>query len=186
MFGVWPVQSSYANLLSHVYSIAAALQSSSPHYVAMQVAALNEFLEAEARDAELFGDEHEDGEMHSLLYDKATEDTSLPPIEDRDPKNRLPDLAVHPCLPIPDSKLNWLGTLLRTVPEVETSSTEAALIAEYDQKHPEATDEAAIEHAVKEHDDKSIQALKSWYRLLHAPDEDGNTFDFTMRIENET
>ncbi|WFC98265.1 hypothetical protein MYAM1_000990 [Malassezia yamatoensis] len=180
------VQSNYINIMSHVYSIAAALQSASPHFVASQVAALNDFLDSEARDAELFGDDKTEGGMTSLLYDKEDQETDLPPIEDHDPKNRLPELAVHPCLPISDSKLNWLGTLLRTVPEVETSSAEAALIADYDHHHPDAMNEAAISKEMEQHDESSMQALRSWYHLLHAPDEDGNTFDFTMRIETES
>ena len=178
------VQSNYTNLLSHIFSIASALHSPSPHFVASQIASLNEFLETEAQDADLFGDEQGDEGKNSLLYDPNANDSPLPPIEDRDTKSKLPELAVHPSLPIPDSKLNWLGTLLRTVPEVEATAAESALVADYDQKHPEA-DEAAINRQIQEHDDRSIKALRTWYHLLHAPDQDGNTCDFAMRIETE-
>ncbi|WFD45998.1 hypothetical protein GLX27_000626 [Malassezia furfur] len=127
------VQSNYTNLLSHVFSIASALHSPSPHFVASQLATLNEFLETEAQDTNLFGDEQNDTEMNSLL--------------------QLPELAVHPCVPIPDSKLNWLGTLLRTVPEVETSAAESALVSDYDQKHAEV-DEGTLTKQIQAHDDR--------------------------------
>ena len=178
------VQSNYTNLLSHVFSIASALHSPSPHFVASQLATLNEFLETEAQDTNLFGDEQNDTEMNSLLYDSNDHDSQLPPVEDPDPKSQLPELAVHPCVPIPDSKLNWLGTLLRTVPEVETSAAESALVSDYDQKHAEV-DEGTLTKQIQAHDDRCMKALRTWYHLLHAPDQDGNTYDFTMRIETE-
>lgn len=179
------VQAHYTNLLSHIFSIASALHSPSPHFVASQVATLNEFLDSEAQDANLFGEDETENKT-SLLY--ATDDgqqTSLPPIEDRDAKNRLPALAVHPSLPIPDSKLNWLGTLLRTVPEIETGAAEAALIESYDKRHPDEVDEATLTSQTNEHDERSLQALRTWYHLLHAPDSAGNTYDFTTRIDAE-
>lgn len=180
------VQSHYTNLLSHIFSIASALHSPSPHFVTSQVAALNEFLDSEAQDANLFGDQQDDaGGAGSLLYNQGASGASLPPVEDFDTSSRLPELAVHPSQQIPDNKLNWLGTLLRTVPEPETSAAETALVEEYSKKHNAAVDDATLARQIEEHDNRSVQALRTWYHLLHAPDKDGNTYDFTMRLEPE-
>lgn len=174
----WPsVQTHYANLLSHTFSIAAALQSPSPTFLSSQLSTLTEFLETEAQDANLFGD---DTKMDALLGGGDAKAT-CPPMEDKDPQSQLPLLAVHPCQPIPDGKLNWLGTLLSTVPETEVAQQEAERLAEYDQTHA-AADVAAEREA---HDARCLQALRSWYHTLYAPDEDGDTYDFAMRVEDD-
>ncbi|PKI86005.1 hypothetical protein MVES_000417 [Malassezia vespertilionis] len=173
----------YSNLLSHTFSIASALQSATPHFLAAQIATLNEFLEAEALDANLFGDEPSAGGASSLLYGSGSM-SGLPPVHDTDKDNTLNVLAVHPSLPIPDSKLNWLGTLLRTVPEIEVSAEEARMVAIYDKKRPEY-DEEALSMQIRAHDEKSLRALRSWYHLLHAPDSAGDTYDFATRIVDE-
>jgi len=175
----WPsVLTHYTNLLSHAYSIASALQSPAPHFLTAQMATIDEFLDNEAQDANLFGEE----EPSSLFG--TGEGATLPPIEARDKESMLPRLAVHPAASIPDNKLNWLGTLLSTVPDLDASSAADANVAAYDAEHPGA-DEASLaaEHAT--HDARSLGTLRKWYHVLHAPDNNGDTYDFVMRIEDE-
>ncbi|WFD21808.1 hypothetical protein MEQU1_000464 [Malassezia equina] len=175
----WPsVQTHYTNLLSHTFSIAAALQSPAAHFMSSQMATLSEFLDNEAQDRNLFG---EDEPRMSGLLDETPQ---LPPIEDKDKDNRLPALAVHPVQPIPDSKLNWLGTLLSTVPEMDVTSSEAQLLEAYERAHPHA-DEASVAADQAAHDARCLAMLRSWYHMLHAPDEDGETYDFAMRLEDD-
>jgi len=175
----WPsVQTHYTNLLSHTFSIAAALQSPSAHFMSAQIATLSEFLDNEAQDRNLFGDD--DPRMSGLL----DETPQLPPIEDKDKDNKLPALAVHPVQPIPDSKFNWLGTLLSTVPDMDVTSSDAQLLEAYERAHPQSNEASvAADHAA--HDARCLATLRSWYHMLHAPDEDGETYDFAMRLEDE-
>lgn len=185
----WPsVQARFTNLLSHTYSIMSALQSAAPRYIASQLAALNEFIETEATDANLF-EEHEHDAMHSVLYGADSSRPSaaqsgadgLPEVVYRDPDNRLPALAVHPSVSIPDTKVNFLGMLLRTIPDVDISAHEDALVAAYAAEH----NDDAVEDHIAAHDERSLRALRTWHHLLNAPDSDGNTYDFFMRVDEE-
>lgn len=200
----WPsVQTHYANLLSHTFSIAAALQSATPHFLTSQLATLHSFFENEAQDANLFGEDTT--KMDTLLA--GDNQGAWPPIEDKDPQSQLPALAVHPCQPIPDTKLNWLGSLLSTVPEMDIATMEAARIAEYDQSHkahpPDSTADGAsrqdtssdahtaaaaslVATEIHAHDTRCLQAMRSWYHMLYAPDEHGDTYDFAMRVADES
>ncbi|WFD25517.1 hypothetical protein MNAN1_000477 [Malassezia nana] len=174
----WPsVQTHFTNLLSHTFSIAAALQSPAAHFLSSQIATLSEFLDNEAQDRNLFGDEPH---MSGLVEEGAP----LPPIDDKDKDSLLPALAVHPVQPIPDSKLNWLGTLLSTVPELDVTSGDARLVEAYERAHPQS-DEANVLADAEAHDARCLAALRSWYHMLHAPDEEGETYDFAMRIEED-
>lgn len=178
----WPsIQTQYTNLLSHTFSIATALQSPIPHFLSAQLATLHEFLENEAQDATLFGEEET---KMSSLFAGGQNESALPPIDDKDERNQLPVLAVHPCEMIPDNKLNWLGTLLSTVPELDVSNEEQARVAAYDETHTHS-DEATLAADLEAHDARSIGALRSWYHTLLAPDADGDTYDFAMRVEAE-
>lgn len=181
----WPsVQTHYANLLSHTFSIAAALQSASPNFLTSQFASLSEFFETEAQDANLFGSG--DTKMDALFGHGADAQPAWPPIEDKDTHSQLPFLAVHPCQSIPDNKLNWLGTLLSTVPETEVAVQEMQRIATYDrQRANQNVDQDSLTHEIKTHDARCLQAIRSWYHNLYAPDEDGETYDFTMRVQDE-
>ncbi|WFD29380.1 hypothetical protein MSPP1_000389 [Malassezia sp. CBS 17886] len=178
----WPsIQARYTSVLSHIFSIAAALQSASPHFLTAQLATLNEFLDAEAQDSNLFGDAGAHG-AGSFLYSTEAPPASVPHIDDRDPDCRLPRLAVHPCAPIPDAKLNWLGTLLRTVPDVEVSERDDAYARDYATVHPHAT-ASDVDAQIAAHDDRCLHALRSFYHVLHAPDSEGDTYDFKLRLE---
>lgn len=182
----WPsVQARFTNLLSHTYSIMSALQSAAPRYIAAQLASLNEFIETEANDVNLFEDQHQDA-MHSILYGGAASRPSagaegLPEVHYRDAENRLPALAVHPSVPIPDTKVNFLGMLLRTIPDVDISAREDAMVADYAEEH----DDDTVEAHIAAHDERSLQALRAWHHLHSAPDSDGNTYDFFMRVDEE-
>ena len=64
----WPsVQARFSNLLSHMYSVASALQSPSPHFFASQLATLHEFLNTEAQASNAFEEDNAQ-QSHSLLY----------------------------------------------------------------------------------------------------------------------
>ena len=67
------------------------------------------------------------------------------------------------------------------MPETEVAQQEAEHLAEYDRMHV-AADVAAEREA---HDARCLQALRSWYHTLYAPDEDGDTYDFAMRVEDD-
>lgn len=169
------IQSRYANLVSHTYSISSALQSASSQFLASQVAELKDFLHREARDANAFEDSQA-SLFHSLPTHR--EATDLPSVRFTDHESRLPLLAVHPCQPVADAQLNWLGTLLRTVPEVEISKEEDDRVAAYDKAYTDAD----VDKQIADHDARSLGALRTWYHLLYAPDQDGDTYDFHMRF----
>lgn len=182
----WPsVQARFSNLLSHMYSVASALQSPSPHFFASQLATLHEFLNTEAQASNAFEEDNAQ-QSHSLLY-RPSRAGEVPPVHYTDADSRLPVLAVHPCKPIVDAKLNWLGTLLRTVPEVDITKQEEELVAAYDAAHAsepaDGRNEAElVSQRIAEHDAHSIGALRTWYHVLHAPDSEGETYDFRMRV----
>ena len=162
-----------------------ALQSAAPRYIAAQIASLNEYIETEANDANLIG-EHDQDAVHSILYGAASAHPSagaqgLPEVHYRDPDNRLPALAVHPSVPIPDTKVNFLGMLLRTIPDLDISAREDAMVADYSETH----EDDAVEAHIAAHDERSLRALRAWHHLQSAPDADGNTYDFFMRVDEE-
>lgn len=178
----WPsVQTHMLNLLSHTYSIAAALQSPTPQFLASQLATLDAFLENEAQDVSLFGED--EGGMSSLFGGAAQDahgGAALPSVEDKDANSQLPQLSVHPAAMIADGKLNWLGTLLSTVPEADVQHAEAASLAGL----PEDVRADASAHLAA-HDDRCRAALRAWHQALLAPDADGNTYDFMMRVDDD-
>ncbi|WFD36313.1 hypothetical protein MCUN1_003192 [Malassezia cuniculi] len=162
-----------------------ALQSAAPRYIAAQLASLNEFIETEANNANMFG-EHEHDNMHSILYgaESSRPDTGsdgLPAVHYRDTDNRLPALAVHPSVSIPDTKVNYLGMLLRTIPDLDITAREDAMVAHCTESYEDDT----IDAHIAAHDERSLRALRAWHHLKNAPDADGNTYDFFMRVDDE-
>ncbi|KAN0065161.1 hypothetical protein ACQY0O_001658 [Thecaphora frezii] len=136
---------------------------------------------------------------------KATAD-GLPELSYRDSKNQLPSLVAHPLLPIAEENLNFLGALLRTAPEPHILEQESELVGKYeesarDKRHRAArSDEGGLagsgdlaglseaeqlEEEISQHDVLALRALRMWYHLQQAPDEDGNIFTFRDRLPRE-
>ncbi|TKY84845.1 hypothetical protein EX895_005925 [Sporisorium graminicola] len=196
----WPaLLHRYTNLLSHVYSLSSSLLSASPHFLPSQLASFNKVLEAEAENANLYADAAEASALFGGIMGaasssgaaddgvKATAD-GLPELNFYDRNNPLPLLLAHPVLPIPDDNINFLGALLRTAPEVEILKEESGLIDSYDasagvdaQKDIHA-ELVHIQDEISQHDILALRALRMWYHLRNAPDEEGNVLNVRERL----
>ncbi|EPQ26924.1 uncharacterized protein PFL1_05559 [Pseudozyma flocculosa PF-1] len=211
----WPsLLNRYSNLLSHAYSINASLLSASPHFLSSQLIAFNKVLEAEARSANLYAGVEEStsalfggllggrsGAAGGVEGDddvKATAD-GLPELSYRDAKNQLPSLVAHPLLPIAEENLNFLGALLRTAPEPQILEQELQLVREYDEQAaekqrleaeanpgvPSLSEAEQLDEDIAQHDVLALRALRMWYHIQQAPDEDGNVFNPRDRLPRE-
>lgn len=183
--------------------------SASPHFLPSQLTAFNKVLEAEARNANLYAEAQGTssalfGGFRSVQADgvPATAD-GLPELTYHDPESQLPILLAHPLLPIAEDKLNFLGAILRTAPEPEIAEEESKLIADYDEQvnaggldmqqdddQGNSQDKVAaeierIQEEISQHDILALRALRTWYHVQQAPDEDGNVMNFKDRIPRE-
>ncbi|SPO26738.1 uncharacterized protein UTRI_04046_B [Ustilago trichophora] len=195
----WPaLLHRYTNLLSHAYSLSSSLLSASPHFLPSQLASFNKVLEAEAENNNLYADVSDSsaffggimaGGSGSAVDDgvKATAD-GLPELNFYDRNNPLPLLLAHPVLPIPDENINFLGALLRTAPEAEVMKEESSLIESYDataSAHLPDDVDGKLEHIqdeIAQHDILALRALRMWYHLRNAPDEEGNVLNVRERL----
>lgn len=195
----WPaLLHRYTNLLSHAYSLSSSLLSASPHFLPSQLASFNKVLEAEATNANLYADASESstlfggilaGRSSGAAHDgvKATAD-GLPELSFYDRNNPLPLLLAHPVLPISEDHINFLGALLRTAPEADILKEESRLVEGYDASTAanfEGDVNAELEHIQDEtsrHDTLALRALRMWYHLRNAPDEEGNVLNVRERI----
>ncbi|GAC99091.1 hypothetical protein PHSY_006688 [Pseudozyma hubeiensis SY62] len=195
----WPaLLHRYTNLLSHAYSLSSSLLSASPHFLPSQLASFNKVLEAEATNANLYADAAESstlfggilaGRSSGVADDgvKATAD-GLPELSFYDRNNPLPLLLAHPVLPISEEHINFLGALLRTAPEADILKEESRLVESYDAStaadfqgdvNAELED---IQDEISRHDTLALRALRIWYHLRNAPDEEGNVLNVRERI----
>ncbi|CDW97875.1 hypothetical protein [Sporisorium scitamineum] len=191
----WPaLLHRYTNLLSHVYSLSSSLLSASPHFLPSQLASFNNVLEAEAENANLYADASESSALFGGIMGgggssgaaddgvKATAD-GLPELNFYDRNNPLPLLLAHPVLPIPDDNITFLGALLRTAPEAEIMKEESSLIDSYNASAGVDGQEgiqAELEHIqdeISQHNILALRALRVWYHLRNAPDEEGNVLN---------
>lgn len=198
----WPaLLHRYTNLLSHAYSLSSSLLSASPHFLPSQLASFNKVLEAEAENSNLYADVSDSsalfggimggvgGSSGSATDDgvKATAD-GLPELNFYDRNNPLPLLLAHPVLPIPDDNINFLGALLRTAPEADILKEETSLIDSYDAATavdlPDDLDAKLeyIQDEMAQHDILALRALRMWYHLRNAPDEEGNVLNVRERL----
>ncbi|SJX63505.1 uncharacterized protein SRS1_14261 [Sporisorium reilianum f. sp. reilianum] len=196
----WPaLLHRYTNLLSHVYSLSSSLLSASPHFLPSQLASFNKVLEAEADNANLYAHASESSALFGGIMGgggssgaaddgvKATAD-GLPELNFYDRNNPLPLLLAHPVLPIADDNINFLGALLRTAPEAEILKEEGSLIESYDASagidaHNDIPAELEhIQHEISQHDILALRALRVWYHLRNAPDEEGNVLNVRERL----
>lgn len=196
----WPaLLHRYTNLLSHAYSLSSSLLSASPHFLPSQLASFNRVLEAEATNANLYADASESSTLFGGILGggsgsaaddgvKATAD-GLPELNFYDRNNPLPLLLAHPVLPISDENINFLGALLRTAPEAEIVKEESRLIESYDASSSAAEVpgdiDAELEHIqdeISQHDTLALRALRVWYHLRNAPDEEGNVLNVRERL----
>ncbi|EST04995.1 hypothetical protein PSEUBRA_005798 [Kalmanozyma brasiliensis GHG001] len=194
----WPaLLHRYTNLLSHAYSLSSSLLSASPHFLPSQLASFNKVLEAEAENANLYADASESSTLFGGIMRgggmaaedgvKATAD-GLPELSFYDRNNPLPLLLAHPVLPIPDENINFLGALLRTAPEADILKEESALIESYDAStldHHQADVGAQLDRIqddISQHDNLSLRALRIWYHLRNAPDDEGNVLNLRERL----
>ncbi|KAJ1018897.1 hypothetical protein NDA16_004700 [Ustilago loliicola] len=199
----WPaLLHRYTNLLSHAYSLASALSSGSPHFLPSQLTSFNKVLEAEAENSNLYADVSDSSALFGgkmgggagVSTDdgvKATAD-GLPELNFYDRNNPLPLLLAHPVLPIPEENINFLGALLRTAPEAEIMKEEASLMQSYDataaaEMQGFGSDDMdakleRIQDEIAQHDILAMRALRMWYHLRHAPDEEGNVLNPRERL----
>lgn len=194
----WPaLLHRYTNLLSHAYSLSSSLLSASPHFLPSQLASFNKVLEAEAENANLYAEASDSSALFGGMMRgggmaaddgvKATAD-GLPELSFYDRNNPLPLLLAHPVLPIPDENINFLGALLRTAPEADILKEESALIESYDASTLDdlQADVGAqldrVQDEISQHDILSLRALRIWYHLRNAPDEEGNILNIRERL----
>lgn len=196
----WPaLLHRYTNLLSHAYSLSSSLLSASPHFLPSQLASFNKVLEAESENANLYADASDSnalfgGIMRGGLTNNASDDgvkataDGLPELNFYDRNNPLPLLLAHPVLPIPDENINFLGALLRTAPEAEILKEESALIQSYDASsvddlHGDVDAQLErVQDEISQHDTLALRALRIWYHLRNAPDEEGNVLNVRERL----
>lgn len=195
----WPtLLHRYTNLLSHAYSLSSSLLSASPHFLPSQLASFNRVLEAEANNANLYADTSGSSSLFGGILGggsgssaddgvKATAD-GLPELSFYDRSNPLPLLLAHPVLPIPDDNINFLGALLRTAPEAEISKEESKLLESYHassaiESHGDINAELRhVRDEILQHDTLALRALRIWYHLRNAPDEEGNVLNVRERL----
>lgn len=195
----WPaLLHRYTNLLSHAYSLSSSLLSASPHFLPSQLASFNKVLEAEAENSNLYADVAESSALFGGIMGggaataaddgvKATAD-GLPELHFYDRNNPLPLLLAHPVLPIPDENINFLGALLRTAPEAEILKEEDSLVDSYDAAAPADLQGDVnsklerIQDEIAQHDILALRALRMWYHLRNAPDEEGNVLNVRERL----
>lgn len=203
----WPaLLHRYTNLLSHAYSLSSSLLSASPHYLPSQLTSFNKVLEAEAENNNLYADASDPSALFGGILGgssgnatddgvKATAD-GLPELHFYDRNNPLPLLLAHPVLPIPEEHINFLGALLRTAPEAEIVKEESGLIDSYDAAlSAEWQDDGAliphssidakleqIQNEISQHDILALRALRMWYHLRNAPDEEGTILNVRERL----
>ncbi|PWZ00245.1 hypothetical protein BCV70DRAFT_200400 [Testicularia cyperi] len=202
----------YTNLLSHAYSLSSSLISASPHFLPSQLASFNKILEAEAKNANLYADEAEASTLFGGLGGRGTDRVGgnadqdvkasadgLPELSFYDAKSALPMLLAHPVLPIPEDKLNFLGALLRTAPEPDIQAVERELVERYDRglqghldnRNPAGSSDELdsqldrIQEECSQHDILALKALRTWYHIQQAPDEDGNVLNFKERLPKD-
>lgn len=196
----WPaLLHRYTNLLSHAYSLSSSLLSASPHFLPSQLASFNKVLEAEAENNNLYADMSDSSAPFGGIMAgvgnaaddgvKATAD-GLPELNFYDKNNPLPLLLAHPVLPISDEHINFLGALLRTAPEADIIKEEGGLIESYDAsvaaegKQSDDVDAKLdrIQDEISQHDILALRALRMWYHLRSAPDEEGNVLNVRERL----
>ena len=196
----WPaLLHRYTNLLSHAYSLSSSLLSASPHFLPSQLASFNKVLEAEAENNNLYADVSDSSALFGGIMGGGTGNTTddgvkatadgLPELNFYDRNNPLPLLLAHPVLPIPEENINFLGALLRTAPEADIIKEESSLIESYDASvAPDVHDyniNAKLDHIqneISQHDILALRALRMWYHLRNAPDEEGNVLNVRERL----
>lgn len=199
----WPaLLHRYTNLLSHAYSLSSSLSSASPHFLPSQLTSFNKVLEAEAENSNLYADVSDSSALFGGIMGGATGSSTddgvkatadgLPELNFYDRNNPLPLLLAHPVLPIPEENINFLGALLRTAPEAEIMKEEASLIESYDasasaEMQGFGSDDVdakleRIQDEIAQHDILAMRALRMWYHLRYAPDEEGNILNPRERL----
>lgn len=177
--------------------------SASPHFLPSQLALFNKILESEAKDSNLYASDATATTLFSAPVGQTTKFADgvratadgLPELSFYDANNPLSLLLVHPVLPIAEDKLNFLGALLRTAPEPNITQEEAELVSRYDATYD--LDEDFKEHAdvdqhlqrveneILEHDILAQRALRIWYHVEQATDEDGNILNLKERLPRD-
>lgn len=124
----------------------------------------------------------------------------LPLVRYADPTNLLPRLAVHPIMPLDVERSAALGNLLRTRLEPDAEAAAAAIWQAWQARHAYAgqNDEGEVDAEQRarallaiarreeaEHDEVCGAALRSWYHLKEQPDEEGERYDWKLRIAPE-
>lgn len=179
--------------------------SASPHFLPSQLASFNKVLESEAKNSNLYAN----GTPSSNLFVTTASQSSkyadgvratadgLPELSFYDANNPLPLLLAHPVLPIAEDKLTFLGALLRTAPEPNILQEEGELVEKYDSALAEAvqTDVPGqdnidaqldgVQEEILQHDILALWALRTWYHIEQATDEDGNTLSLKERLPRD-
>ncbi|PWN23176.1 hypothetical protein BCV69DRAFT_280786 [Microstroma glucosiphilum] len=207
----WPtILSRFGTLVSQTYSLSSSLTSTSSAFLPAQLDELQRTLEDQAKQDNYFlhedgdGDGGEAGAGGGGEEGETEAEGSVPRVRYTDPRNPLPHLVAVPVVPLEASadKTGRLGEALRTKldPYVAQSHSEAVEHDELARAVPEAMQGGAsgqqeeeagdarlrqILQTLQDHDHFARRALRAWHHVRWRPDEDGQTYDFKMRLGDE-
>lgn len=193
-------------MVSQTYSLSSSLTSTSSAFLPAQLDELQRTLEEQAKQDNYFlhedGDEVGDG-GEGEAGAGAEAEGSVPRVRYTNSRNPLPRLVAVPVIPLEASadKVGRLGEALRTKldPDVAQSHSEAVEQDDLARALPEVTQVGAngqqeeegdarlrqVLQTLQDHDHFARRALRAWHHVRWRPDEDGQTYDFKMRLGDE-
>ena len=197
----------HLNLISSTHTLTALLLSPNPTQDA-QLQALQDFLSQEARDKNLFAAPSAAqssalaasgndalGLGASTSAERLATAEGMPLVQFADPKSLLPRLSTHPLQPLDAERAGRLQGLLRTRLDTAPENAMAETWASWCEANPveEGDDGADVAHArlrlartqEREYDEMCEAALRAWWHVKEQPDEEGERYDWKMRITAE-